>query len=70
MVIIPGTNSSVPVSVEARYAEGILDAGLSAVSILSVSYPPVKDRSIAGYALYTESGSEATSAACTSPKGR
>jgi hypothetical protein len=62
LVIITGTSASVPVSVEARYAEGVLDAGLSAVSISSVSCPPVEGRSTAGYVLYTESESEAIEA--------
>ena len=45
MVIIAGTSDSVPVSVEARYAEVVLDAGPSEGSSAAVSCAPVKVRS-------------------------
>jgi hypothetical protein len=50
--------------------KGFFDACLDAVSTSPVSSSPVEDRSTAGCALNTESGSEAASAACTSPEGR
>jgi len=43
VVFITDTVSSVPISVEARYSEGVLDARLGSVSASSVSSSPVED---------------------------
>jgi len=70
VVFITGTIPSVPVSVEARYAEGVLDARLGSVSAPSVSSTSVEARSTGGWAPIAECEPDAMSVACTSPEGR
>ena len=70
MLFITGTVPSVPVSVEARYSEGVLDARLGSVSASSVSSTPVGARSTGGWAPIAECEPDAMSVACTSPEGR
>ena len=62
MVFITGTITSVSVSVEARYAEGVLGS----VSASSVSSTSVEARSTGGWAPIAECEPDATSVACTS----
>ncbi len=69
-LFITGSVTSVPVSVEARYAEGVLDACLGSVGAPSVSSTSVEARSTGGWAPIAASEPDATSVACTSPEGR
>ena len=70
MVFITGTSTSVSVSVEARYAEGVLDARLGSVSASSVSSTSVEARSTGGWDPIAECEPDATSVACTLLEGR
>ena len=70
MVFITGTSTSVSVSVEARYAEGVLDACLGSVNASSVSSTSVEARSTGGWVPISECEPDATSVACTSLEGR
>jgi hypothetical protein len=68
MLFITGLITSVSVSVEARYAEGDLDARLGSVSAPSVSSTSVEARSTGGWAPIAACEPDAMSVACTSPE--